>query len=71
MISEPPDAMLVYATSGLRARESARGPTADANVLIVACEFCSLCYQPTDLGARQSARGTVLPGGTGERHGVA
>ncbi|MFE5582754.1 type III polyketide synthase [Kitasatospora sp. NPDC056531] len=21
-----------------------------ANVLIVACEFCSLCYQPTDLG---------------------
>ncbi|MFJ1644771.1 type III polyketide synthase [Streptomyces sp. NPDC088258] len=21
----------------------------DANVLIVACEFCSLCYQPTDL----------------------
>ncbi|MGG7568888.1 type III polyketide synthase [Streptomyces sirii] len=22
----------------------------DANVLIVACEFCSLCYQPTDLG---------------------
>jgi 1,3,6,8-tetrahydroxynaphthalene synthase len=22
----------------------------DANVLIVACEFCSLCYQPTDVG---------------------
>ncbi|WP_374984489.1 type III polyketide synthase [Streptomyces fradiae] len=22
----------------------------DANALIVACEFCSLCYQPTDLG---------------------
>ncbi|MEV7780641.1 type III polyketide synthase [Kitasatospora sp. NPDC088351] len=22
----------------------------DDNVLIVACEFCSLCYQPTDLG---------------------
>ncbi|WP_129843338.1 type III polyketide synthase [Streptomyces sp. RFCAC02] len=22
----------------------------EANVLIVACEFCSLCYQPTDLG---------------------
>jgi 1,3,6,8-tetrahydroxynaphthalene synthase len=22
----------------------------DANVLIVACEFCSLCYQPTDTG---------------------
>ncbi|GAB7030437.1 type III polyketide synthase [Streptomyces sp. NPDC021749] len=22
----------------------------DANVLVVACEFCSLCYQPTDLG---------------------
>ncbi|MEU8765148.1 type III polyketide synthase [Streptomyces sp. NPDC048659] len=22
----------------------------DANVLIVSCEFCSLCYQPTDLG---------------------
>ncbi|WP_059005962.1 type III polyketide synthase [Streptomyces specialis] len=22
----------------------------DSNVLIVACEFCSLCYQPTDLG---------------------
>lgn len=22
----------------------------DANVLIVGCEFCSLCYQPTDLG---------------------
>ncbi|MEU9298418.1 type III polyketide synthase [Streptomyces sp. NPDC048266] len=22
----------------------------DANVLIVACEFCSLCYQPTDIG---------------------
>ncbi|MET9479465.1 type III polyketide synthase [Streptomyces sp. NPDC006638] len=22
----------------------------DGNVLIVACEFCSLCYQPTDLG---------------------
>ncbi|SDV51696.1 type III polyketide synthase [Chitinasiproducens palmae] len=22
----------------------------DANVLIVACEFCSLCYQPTDKG---------------------
>lgn len=28
MISEPPDAMLAYATSGLRARESASGPTA-------------------------------------------
>jgi 1,3,6,8-tetrahydroxynaphthalene synthase len=22
----------------------------EANVLIVACEFCSLCYQPTDIG---------------------
>ncbi|MDX3850023.1 type III polyketide synthase [Streptomyces sp. AK02-01A] len=22
----------------------------EANVLIIACEFCSLCYQPTDLG---------------------
>jgi 1,3,6,8-tetrahydroxynaphthalene synthase len=22
----------------------------DGNVLIVACEFCSLCYQPTDIG---------------------
>lgn len=22
----------------------------DANALIVACEFCSLCYQPTDIG---------------------
>ncbi|MFI8301262.1 type III polyketide synthase [Streptomyces nigra] len=22
----------------------------DANVLVVACEFCSLCYQPTDTG---------------------
>ncbi|MEO5668373.1 MAG: type III polyketide synthase, partial [Bdellovibrionota bacterium] len=22
----------------------------DSNVLIVACEFCSLCYQPTDVG---------------------
>lgn len=22
----------------------------EANVLLVACEFCSLCYQPTDLG---------------------
>ena len=22
----------------------------EANVLIVACEFCSLCYQPTDMG---------------------
>ncbi|WUQ40133.1 type III polyketide synthase [Streptomyces sp. NBC_00234] len=22
----------------------------DANVLIVSCEFCSLCYQPTDIG---------------------
>lgn len=22
----------------------------DANVLIIACEFCSLCYQPTDIG---------------------
>lgn len=22
----------------------------DANVLLVACEFCSLCYQPSDLG---------------------
>ena len=22
----------------------------DANALVVACEFCSLCYQPTDLG---------------------
>ena len=22
----------------------------EANALIVACEFCSLCYQPTDLG---------------------
>ncbi|UED87703.1 type III polyketide synthase [Streptomyces profundus] len=24
-----------------------------SNVLIVACEFCSLCYQPTDLGVGQ------------------
>ncbi|MFF8597879.1 type III polyketide synthase [Streptomyces sp. NPDC015232] len=30
----------------------------DANVLIVACEFCSLCYQPTDLGV-----GTLLSNG--------
>ncbi|WP_370415154.1 type III polyketide synthase [Streptomyces fradiae] len=30
----------------------------DANVLIVACEFCSLCYQPTDL-----AVGTLLSNG--------
>ncbi|QHC27257.1 type III polyketide synthase [Streptomyces sp. GS7] len=22
----------------------------DANVLLIACEFCSLCYQPTDVG---------------------
>jgi 1,3,6,8-tetrahydroxynaphthalene synthase len=26
----------------------------EANVLIVACEFCSLCYQPTDLGVGNS-----------------
>ncbi|SOD62363.1 1,3,6,8-tetrahydroxynaphthalene synthase [Streptomyces zhaozhouensis] len=25
----------------------------EANALIVACEFCSLCYQPTDLGVGQ------------------
>lgn len=25
----------------------------DANALVVACEFCSLCYQPTDLGVGQ------------------
>ena len=30
----------------------------DANALIVACEFCSLCYQPTDLGI-----GTLLSNG--------
>ncbi|MGW7194103.1 type III polyketide synthase, partial [Streptomyces sp. NPDC054838] len=30
----------------------------DANVLIVACEFCSLSYQPTDLGV-----GTLLSNG--------
>ncbi|MEU3777305.1 type III polyketide synthase [Streptomyces sp. NPDC032472] len=29
-----------------------------ANALIVACEFCSLCYQPTDLGV-----GTLLSNG--------
>jgi 1,3,6,8-tetrahydroxynaphthalene synthase len=50
----------------------------EANALIVACEFCSLCYQPTDLGvgsllsnglfgdavAAAAVRGT---GGTGVR----
>ncbi|MFD8544272.1 type III polyketide synthase [Streptomyces sp. NPDC059649] len=30
----------------------------DANVLVVACEFCSLCYQPTDL-----AVGSLLSNG--------
>ncbi|MFJ4845790.1 type III polyketide synthase [Streptomyces sp. NPDC088733] len=30
----------------------------EANVLIVACEFCSLCYQPTDLSV-----GTLLSNG--------
>jgi 1,3,6,8-tetrahydroxynaphthalene synthase len=29
-----------------------------ANVLVVACEFCSLCYQPTDVGV-----GTLLSNG--------
>ncbi|GAA3052207.1 hypothetical protein GCM10020000_37030 [Streptomyces olivoverticillatus] len=41
-----------------------------ANVLIVACEFCSLLYQPTDLGGGQSALQRALRGRPGGGRGA-
>ncbi|MCK9902549.1 type III polyketide synthase [Frankia sp. Cpl3] len=55
-----PIAQLGCAAGGAAINRAADFCTAypDANVLIVACEFCSLCYQPTDTGV-----GTLLSNG--------